>query len=102
MSSIPGREEPAPPKKPSLPDRVVKEAVAQEKAAVRQETKWPTWFVLLRQVVIFSLGVATIVYSIVNTQKNWAYVITGLFLLGLVPIENMMERWPKAKAKDEG
>jgi heme/copper-type cytochrome/quinol oxidase subunit 3 len=102
MSSIPGREEPVSPKKPPLTDRVIKEAVTQEKAAAKQETKWPFWFTLMRQVVIFSLGVATIVYSIVNTQKNWAYVITGLFLLGLVPIENLMERWSRQKAKDEG
>ena len=52
----------------------------------------PQWWNLLRQVVIFSLGVFFLLYAALAEGSDVALLITGLVLIGFVPVESFLSR----------
>jgi hypothetical protein len=94
MSSVPGRE-PEPPKQPSGIARLVQQL--DNKDVVES----PRWLVRLRQLAIFLLGVWLITYSVTATSKNIAYIITGLILIGIIPVETLLLAASKQMSKPE-
>jgi trans-2-enoyl-CoA reductase len=61
--------------------------------------EWPRWLKILRQVAVFLLGVSVIIYSVIATSKNIAYIITGMVLIGLIPLENFLDALSERMAK---
>ena len=47
----------------------------------------PTWWDFGRQLVIFLLGVGVIVYAVVTTGYDVPFLITGMVLIGIVPVD---------------
>ena len=52
-------------------------------------------FRLARQVILFLLGVVVIVDGIVSSGTPVPEIVTGLVLIGLVPIDDLMSRIPR-------
>lgn len=52
------------------------------------------WFNQARVVLMFSLGVILIVYSVLATGTNIPYIIVGAVLIGLVPVDQWLQRLP--------
>jgi hypothetical protein len=52
------------------------------------------WFNKARVVLMFTLGCALIVYSVVDSQSNIAYIVVGAVLIGLVPVDQWLQRLP--------
>lgn len=48
----------------------------------------PEWMVVVRQVVVFMLGLALICYAVVSPGNDWSFVV-GLILVGMIPIEQL-------------
>jgi hypothetical protein len=44
----------------------------------------------VRRLILFVLGVAVIIDGIIQPGANWAELITGLVLLGLVPVDTLL------------
>ena len=53
----------------------------------------PSWWDLVRQVIIFALGVAVIIYAVASSGHDVAFLVTGLVLIGFVPVD----RWTITK-----
>jgi hypothetical protein len=53
----------------------------------------PGWWDFIRQVIIFALGVSLIIDVAVNPAGRVVLIITGLILIGLVPIDKMVSKW---------
>jgi hypothetical protein len=47
----------------------------------------PNWWDFARQLVIFLLGVVVIIYSVVTAGYDVPFLITGLVLIGIVPVD---------------
>ena len=47
----------------------------------------------LRQLVLFGLGVAIIIYELVTPDARVALDVTGLVLVGLVPVDMALSAW---------
>jgi hypothetical protein len=47
----------------------------------------PTWWDFARQLVIFLLGVGVICYAVVTSGYDVPFLITGLVLIGIVPVD---------------
>ena len=54
----------------------------------------PYWWDFLRQLVMFGLGVALIIYAAVSPGHDVPFIVTGLVLLGLVPLDTWLARRP--------
>lgn len=52
----------------------------------------PSWFRLFRQVVIFLLGIGILLYAVVSQGHDIPFLVTGLILIGIVPIEDAISR----------
>ena len=52
----------------------------------------PWWWDFIRQVVIFALGVALILDVAINPAGRLSLVVTGLILIGLVPVDSYLSR----------
>lgn len=52
----------------------------------------PGWWNLLRQVVIFGVGVFLILYVTLTPGTDVALLVTGLVLIGFVPVESFLSR----------
>lgn len=92
MSSVPGRESEEPKEVSRL------EWLAQR---VNKEQTYPRWVAIVRQVAIFLLGVWIITYSVSATSKNIAYIVTGLILIGIIPVETMLLTVTRQRKRDE-
>lgn len=55
--------------------------------------KFGRWFSWTRQIVIFVLGVWVVVYAITTTGKDFGYIFAGFALLGLIPIERLLNEF---------
>ena len=55
---------------------------------------------LTRQVVVFMLGVAVIIDSLVTEGTHVTELLVGVFLLGLVPLDSLLERLPQPWRRD--
>ena len=53
----------------------------------------PGWWDFARQVIIFTLGIALIIDVAINPAGRVVLIITGLVLIGLVPIDKMVSKW---------
>ncbi len=53
----------------------------------------PTWWDFTRQFIIFALGVALIIDVAINPAGRVVLIITGLILIGFVPIDKMASKW---------
>jgi hypothetical protein len=53
----------------------------------------PGWWDFSRQVIIFALGIALIIDVAINPAGRVVLIITGLILIGLVPIDKMVSKW---------
>ncbi len=53
----------------------------------------PGWWDFTRQVIIFCLGIALIIDVAINPAGRVVLIITGLVLIGLVPIDKMVSKW---------
>jgi hypothetical protein len=93
MSSVPGRE--PTPKPVGTLERLAEHLSSNNTVEV------PRWLVYLRQIAIFILGVWLITYSVTATSKNIAYIITGLILIGIIPVETMLLAVSRRAKQDE-
>lgn len=75
----------APPGKPLLPER---------EHSHTNGRYYPGWFRFARQVIIFLLGVAVIIYATTNPGNDIALDVVGLVLIGLVPVDELLTRVP--------
>jgi hypothetical protein len=48
------------------------------------------WFDEVRVIVLFLLGVVLIVYAVVTPGHDTTFIVAGLFLCGLVPIDSWL------------
>ena len=53
------------------------------------------WFNKARVVLMFVLGCALIIYSMIDTDLNVVYLVTGAVLIGLIPIDQWLQRLPR-------
>jgi len=53
------------------------------------------WFNKARVVLMFVLGVILIVYSVLASGTNIPYIIVGAVLIGLVPVDQWLQRLPR-------
>jgi hypothetical protein len=60
----------------------------------------PAWFRIVRQVVLFSLGVYVIIYALVTSGHDIPFLVTGLVLVGIIPIEDALIRWATDRRKE--
>jgi hypothetical protein len=56
---------------------------------------------VLRQIVVFFLGVGIIMYSVIAHEKNVVYIITGLILVGIIPIEDTLNRLTRRQERQD-
>jgi hypothetical protein len=94
VSSVPGREQPK--QEPSRPERL-----AERLGYTTTTVESPRWAAIVRQVAIFLLGVWLIIYSVVATSKNLVYIITGLVLIGIIPVEHLLNAAAKTFSRQE-
>ena len=52
----------------------------------------PKWFDIIRQLILFALGVWLIIYAAVTSGHDVPFLITGVFLFGMVPLERVLDR----------
>jgi hypothetical protein len=52
------------------------------------------WFNKARVMLMFVLGCTLIIYSVVDSQSNIAYIVVGAVLIGLVPVDQWLQRLP--------
>jgi hypothetical protein len=52
-----------------------------------------TWSAYVRQVIAFALGLALVIHAVVRTGANTAELITGLLLMGVVPVDAIVGRF---------
>lgn len=52
-----------------------------------------------RQVLVFLLGVAVIIDGLVTEGTHVSELLVGVFLLGLVPIDALLDRLPQWRRK---
>lgn len=52
----------------------------------------PGWWDFARQLVIFLLAIALIIYSMVTPGHDVPFLITGLILIGIIPAERIIRR----------
>lgn len=81
MSSVPGQDSELKPEPGSL------ERLAHR---LNDTEKYPRWLIRMRQLAILGLGIWIIVHSVTATSKNIAYIITGLILIGIIPVETLL------------
>jgi hypothetical protein len=55
----------------------------------------PGWFDFARQLVMFLLGIAIMIYAVVTTGHDIPFILAGLVLLGIVPVDRFLSRLPK-------
>jgi hypothetical protein len=53
----------------------------------------PAWWDFVRQAIIFCLGIALIIDVAVNPAGRVVLIITGLILIGLVPLDRLASKW---------
>jgi len=53
------------------------------------------WFNQARVVLMFALGCGLIIYSVIDSATNLAYIIVGAVLIGLVPVDQWLARLPR-------
>lgn len=82
MSSVPGRE--PEPKPVSGLERLAQSFTSTD------TVESPRWLVRLRQLIILALGVWIIVHAVTATSLNVTYLITGLILIGIIPVETLL------------
>jgi hypothetical protein len=66
--------------------------------AHRGGEEFERWFNKARVVLMFVLGCALIVYSVIDNATNLAYIIIGAVLIGLVPVD----QWLTMRARNGG
>jgi hypothetical protein len=50
------------------------------------------WFEVLRPIVVFVLGVFMIIFAAITKGHDVPFIVAGLILLGIVPVEQWMTR----------
>lgn len=55
---------------------------------------WLVHFGPLRRLVVFLLGVATVVDALATTEQRVGELLVGLALLGIIPIDGLLDRLP--------
>ena len=58
------------------------------------------WFNQARVVLMFALGCMLIIYSVIDSQSNIAYIVVGAVLIGLVPVDQWLQRLPAPKIEN--
>ena len=61
----------------------------------------PTWWDLIRQVIIFALGVGVIIYAVASSGHDVAFLVTGLVLIGFVPVDLWVVTKSRSHAEDQ-
>lgn len=62
------------------------------------ERKFNRW----RVVLMFCLGCVLIVYSVIHPDTNLGYIIVGAVLIGLVPVDQWLQRLPGKGDNNDG
>ena len=52
----------------------------------------PGWFDFARQMIMFLMGIAILIYAVVTTGHDIPFIVAGLVLLGIVPIDRFLTR----------
>jgi hypothetical protein len=61
----------------------------------------PHWFDVARQVVMFVLGVWMIVYAAVSQGHDIPFLVVGLILFGMIPVERLAQKSIEQKEKKD-
>ena len=83
-SAPPPGTPPGPPPSPDLP-------AVRSRGGLGPEVR-PLWWDFVRQVVMFGLGLALIIDAAVTPNGRSSLIITGLVLLGLIPLDSWLNR----------
>jgi hypothetical protein len=70
--------------------------------AERGGERFYRWFNQARVVLMFALGCVLIIYSVVDSESNIAYIVVGAVLIGLVPVDQWLQRLPAPRADGNG
>jgi hypothetical protein len=65
-----------------------------DELAKRGGEEFYRWFNKARVVLMFGLGCALIIYSVIDSEANIAYIVVGAVLIGLVPVDQWLQRLP--------
>lgn len=57
----------------------------------------PGWFRLVRQIIVFFLGIAILLYAVASQGHDIPFLITGLVLIGVVPMDDALNRWAERR-----
>jgi hypothetical protein len=53
----------------------------------------PHWWDLFRQIAMFGLAIFCIIYGATTPGHDVPLLVTGLILMGIIPIERFLDRW---------
>jgi hypothetical protein len=73
------------------PETVTPTEPSKSRWGIGPEVK-PVWWDFTRQVIMFLLGLALIIDAAVTPNGRSSLIITGLVLLGLIPIDSWLTR----------
>lgn len=57
----------------------------------------PNWFDVIRQIIIFLLGVWLIWFAATSSGHDVPFLVTGLVLFGMIPFERLANKWTDKK-----
>jgi hypothetical protein len=55
----------------------------------------PPWWDFIRQVIIFLLAISIIIYAVITPGYDVPFLVTGLILMGILPIERALDRFKR-------
>ena len=58
----------------------------------RVPEKFRRWFDVIRVIVLFTLGIALLIYAVVTPGHDVSFIVAGLVLCGLVPLDLWLSR----------
>ena len=76
--------------------------MAIDEFARRGGEHFERWFNQARVVLMFALGCVLIIYSVIDSQSNIAYIVVGAVLIGLVPVDQWLQRLPVRVDRSDG
>jgi hypothetical protein len=77
-------------------------ATSVDQLAQRGGEDFYRWFNKARVMLMFVLGCALIVYSVIDSSTNLAYIIVGAVLIGLVPVDQWLQAVIRTKDNGNG
>lgn len=61
----------------------------------------PSWWKVVRRVVVFFLGVAVIIDALWDSEQALGKVIAGLFMVGVLPLDDLFDAMSRSRGRRE-